>query len=72
MVTAAHSDDARVKGRIAMKTTTLVTLLLVALAGCAAKKQIMESSEECIAARDAALRASAACERCCATPKTYK
>lgn len=55
-----------------MKTTTLVTLLLLALAGCAAKKQIVQSTEECIAARDAALRASAACERCCATPKVYK
>jgi uncharacterized protein YcfL len=55
-----------------MKTIGLVTLVLIALAGCAAKKQVVQSTEECIAARDAALRASAACEKCCATPPVYK
>jgi hypothetical protein len=51
-----------------MKTTMLMALFLVALAGCAAKKQqIMQSTEECIAARDAALRAAASCDQCCAS-----
>jgi hypothetical protein len=46
-----------------------VVLFLVALAGCAAKKQkvVQEATEECNAARDAALRAAASCEACCAS-----
>jgi hypothetical protein len=50
-----------------MKTTMLMALFLIALAGCAAKKQVMQSTEECIAARDAALRAAASCDQCCAS-----
>jgi hypothetical protein len=55
------------RGRIGMKTQTLMVLFLVALAGCAAKKQkvIQEATEECNAARDAALRAAQSCEQCC-------
>lgn len=50
-----------------MKTPTLVALaLVVMLSGCAKKQKVVQSSEECIAARDAALRAAASCERCCA------
>jgi hypothetical protein len=50
-----------------MKTKTLMVLFLVALAGCAAKKQkvVQEATEECNAARDAALRAAQSCEQCC-------
>ena len=56
-----------------MKTITLMAFLLVVLAGCAAKKQqVMQSTEECIAARDAALRAAASCDRCCQTPPMRK
>ena len=55
-----------------MKKITSMAFLLVVLAGCAAKKQVMQSTEECIAARDAALRAAASCERCCATPPMRK
>src|SRR4029453_17799120 len=46
------------EGELAMKTTTVMSFLLVVLAGCAAKKQVMQSTEECIAARDAAQRAA--------------
>ena len=55
------------RGRIGMKTKTLMVLFLVALAGCAAKKQqdIQQATEECIQARDAALRAAQSCEKCC-------
>lgn len=55
-----------------MKQITLMALLLVGLAGCAAKKQVMQSTEECIAARDAALRAASSCERCCSAPVMRK
>ena len=49
-----------------MKTTTLVALaLVVMLSGCAKKQKVVQSTEECVAARDAALRAAASCERCC-------
>ena len=49
-----------------MKTTTLVALaLVVMLSGCAKKQKVLQSTEECLAARDAALRAAASCERCC-------
>ena len=43
-----------------MKTKALMVLFLVALAGCAAKKQqvIQQATEECNQARDAALRAA--------------
>lgn len=51
-----------------MKTTALVALMIVVLAtGCAKKQKVMQSTDECIAARDAAQRAAAACERCCTT-----
>jgi len=55
-----------------MRKMIPVALLLTVLAGCVAKKQIMESSEECTAARDAALRAASACERCCSTSPLRK
>jgi hypothetical protein len=55
-----------------MKTTTVMAFLLVVLAGCAAKKQVMQSTAECIAARDAAQRAAASCDRCCQTPPMRK
>jgi hypothetical protein len=55
-----------------MKKITSMALLLVVLAGCAAKKQVMQSTEECIAARDAALRAASSCDRCCSTPPLRK
>lgn len=56
-----------------MRKTTSMALLLVVPAGCAAKKQkIMQSTDECIAARDAALRAASSCERCCSTPSLRK
>jgi hypothetical protein len=52
-----------------MKTTALIAMLLVGLTmGCAKKKQVMQSPDECIAAKDAAMRAAATCEKCCATP----
>src|SRR5215470_1970178 len=55
------------RGRIGMKTKTLMVLFLVALAGCFAKQQKVthEATEECNAARDAALRAAQSCEKCC-------
>jgi hypothetical protein len=53
-----------------MKTTTLMALLRVVLAGCAAKK--VQGIEECNAARDAALRAASSCERCCTLPPARK
>ena len=45
-----------------MKTKTLAVLFLVALAGCAAKKQqvIQQATEECNQARDAALTTASA------------
>lgn len=49
-----------------MKATALVALFLVAvLSGCAKKQKMVQSTEECLAARDAAMRAAASCERCC-------
>lgn len=51
-----------------MKTNTLIAMLLVVLAGCAAKKQVVQGIEECNAARDAAQRAAASCESCCSKP----
>jgi uncharacterized lipoprotein NlpE involved in copper resistance len=50
-----------------MKKTTLMALFLVALAGCAAKKQmvVQQATDECLAAKDAAQRAAASCEACC-------
>ena len=57
-----------------MKTKTLMVLFLVTLAGCAAKKQqvIQQATEECIQARDAALRAASSCEQCCNRPAMRK
>ena len=50
-----------------MKTKALMVLFLIALAGCAAKKQqvIQQATEECNQARDAALGAAQSCEQCC-------
>ena len=57
-----------------MKTKALMVLFLVALAGCAAKKQqvIQQATDECNAARDAALRAAQSCEQCCNRPAMRK
>ena len=57
-----------------MKTKALMVLFLVALAGCAAKKQqvIQQATEECNQARDAALRAAQSCEHCCNRPAMRK
>jgi hypothetical protein len=56
-----------------MKKTTLMMLFLVALAGCAAKKQkVVQATDECLAARDAALRAASSCEQCCNRPTMRK
>jgi len=56
-----------------MKTTTVMALLLVVLAaGCAKKQKVVQGVDECLAARDAAQRAAASCERCCATPPLRK
>ena len=57
-----------------MKTKALTVLFLVALAGCAAKKQqvIQQATEECNQARDAALRAAQSCEQCCNRPAMRK
>lgn len=56
-----------------VKKVSSMALLLVVLAGCAAKKQkVVQGVDECNAARDAALRAAASCERCCATPPLRK
>jgi hypothetical protein len=54
-----------------MKTITLVAVLLAGVAGACAKKQqvVMQSTDECIAARDAAQRTAAICEKCCVPPK---
>jgi hypothetical protein len=49
-----------------------MALLLVVLAGCAKKQKVVQGVEECIAARDAAQRAAASCERCCVTPPLRK
>jgi hypothetical protein len=54
-----------------MKTTTLIALLLLVLTGCAKKQKVVQSTDECIAARDAALRAASSCDRCC-TPHMQK
>jgi len=55
-----------------MKTITVIALLLVVLAGCAKKQKVVQGVEECTAARDAAMRAAASCDRCCATPPLRK
>jgi len=69
--TVVFTDDRR---RIGMKTKALMVLFLVALAGCAAKKQqvIQQATEECIQARDAAVRAQQSCEQCCNRPAMRK
>jgi hypothetical protein len=56
-----------------MKAVTLAAVLLAALAtGCAQKKQVLQSTEECIAARDAAMRAAASCDACCASQQRMR